>query len=101
VNFPDECRYVLELVGQVYRHDAEARERVLSPEERLRFHQERSGSVMDQLHGWVEAPFAERKTKPNSGLGKAITYLLRHWRPLTLFLRQAGSRWTITSSKGH
>jgi Transposase IS66 family len=32
-----------------------------------------------------------RKTEPNSGLGKAITYLLRHWRPLTLFLRQAGA----------
>jgi len=26
-NFPDECRYVLELLGQVYSHDAEARER--------------------------------------------------------------------------
>jgi hypothetical protein len=24
-------------------------------------------------------------------LGKAIAYLLRHWRPLTLFLRQAGT----------
>jgi Transposase IS66 family len=24
-------------------------------------------------------------------LGKAITYLLRHWQPLTLFLRQAGA----------
>src|SRR5262249_1701922 len=35
--------------------------------------------------------FAERKTEPNSGLGKAITYLLRHWRPLTLFLREAGA----------
>ena len=26
-NFPDECRYVLEMLGQVYGHDAEARER--------------------------------------------------------------------------
>src|SRR5262249_57951905 len=26
-----------------------------------------------------------------SGLGKAITYLLRHWRPLTTFLRVAGA----------
>ena len=79
-NFPDECRYVLEMLGQVYGHDAEARERGLTPEERLRFHQERSGPVMEQLHGWLEAQFAERKTEPNSGLGKAITYLLRHWR---------------------
>jgi hypothetical protein len=46
-------------------------------------HQERSGPVMDQLHRWLEAQFPERKTEPNSGLGKAITYLLRHWRPLT------------------
>jgi hypothetical protein len=23
--------------------------------------------VMEQLHGWLEAQFAERKTEPNSG----------------------------------
>jgi transposase len=90
-NFPDECRYVLELLGQVYGYDAEARERGLAPEQRLRFHQEFSTPVMDQLHGWLEAQLAERKTEPNSGLGKAITYLLRHWRPLTTFLRVAGA----------
>ncbi len=90
-NFPDECRYVLEMLGQVYGHDADARERGLTPDERLRLHQERSVPVMDQLHRWLEAQFAERKTEPNSGLGKAITYLLRHWRPLTLFLRIAGA----------
>jgi hypothetical protein len=79
------------MLGQVYGHDAEARECGLSPSERLQFHQQRSGPVMDQLHRWLEAQFAERRTEPNSGLGKAITYLLRHWRPLTLFLRQAGA----------
>ena len=47
--------------------------------------------MMDQLHRWLETQFAERRTEPNSGLGKAITYLLRHWRPLTLFLRIAGA----------
>jgi transposase len=90
-NFPDQCRYVLEMLGQVYGHDAEARERSLTRDERLQFHQAHSGPVMEQLHHWLEAQFAERKTEPNSGLGKAITYLLRHWRPLTLFLRQAGA----------
>jgi len=79
------------MLGEVYGHDAEARERGLKPEERLQFHQEHSGPVMAKLHGWLEAQFAERKTEPNSGLGKEITYLLRHWRPLTLFLRQAGA----------
>ena len=90
-NFPVECRHVLEQLGQVYGHDAEARERGLAPEERLLLHQQRSGPVMEQLHRWLEAQFAERKVEPNSSLGKAITYLLRHWKALTLFLRQAGA----------
>jgi hypothetical protein len=90
-NFPGECRYVLEMLGQVYGYDAEARAQALTPEQRLQFHQERSGPVMDQLHGWLEAQLAEKRTEPNSGLGKAIMYLLRHWRPLTTFLRVAGA----------
>jgi transposase len=90
-NFPEECRHVLEMLGEVYRYDAEARDGALTPEERLRFHQAHSGPVMEKLHGWLEAQFAERKTEPNSGLGKAITYLLRHWQALTTFLREAGA----------
>ena len=45
---------------------------------------------MTNLHEWMEAQFAERKTEPNSGLGKAITYLLNHWKKLTLFLKHPG-----------
>ena len=90
-NFPEQCRYVLETLGGIWRYDALAREQELSSEERLRFHQEHSGPLMKTLHEWMEAQLAERKTEPNSGLGKAITYLLRHWRPLTLFLREAGA----------
>jgi transposase len=90
-NFPEECRYVLEALGGVYHYDALAREQGLSPEERLRFHQEHSGPLMKGLHAWMEAQLAEHKTEPNSGLGKAISYLLNHWPKLTLFLRQPGA----------
>jgi transposase len=38
-NFPAECRYVLEMLGEVYRNDAAAREQGMSPEGRFRFHQ--------------------------------------------------------------
>ena len=82
---------MLEMLGEVYRYDAEARAGALTVEERLQFHQEHSGPVMEKLHGWLEAQFAERKTEPNSGLGKAITYLLRHWKALTTFLQEVGS----------
>ena len=90
-NFPEECRFVLESFGQVYGYDAEAEERGLQPEERLRFHQEHSLPVMNALRAWLETQFAERKVEPNSGLGSAIAYVLRHWDRLTLFLRQAGA----------
>jgi transposase len=90
-NFPEECRFVLESMGEVYGYDEQARTQGLSAEERLRFHQEHSRPVMDKLHSWCTAQFAERKVEPNSGLGQAISYLLKHWEKLTLFLRQAGA----------
>jgi transposase len=90
-NFPHECQFVLESLRDVYRYDAEAEARGLTPEERLRFHQEHSQPVMSTLHAWFEAQLAEKKVEPNSGLGEAITYALRHWDRLTLFLRQAGA----------
>ena len=46
---------------------------------------------MKELHAWMKAQLAEHKTEPNSGLGKAISYLLKHWAKLTLFLSQPGS----------
>src|SRR5216683_2041933 len=73
-NFPEECRYVLETLRGVYHNDALVRG--WSPQDRLRFHREHSGPLMKQLHGWMEAQLAERKTEPNSGLGKAISYVL-------------------------
>jgi transposase len=90
-SFPEECRYVLETLGAVYHNDTRAREQELSPEDRLQFHQEHSGPLMQGLQEWMEAQFAEHKTEPNSGLGKAISYLLNHWPKLTLFLRQPGA----------
>jgi transposase len=90
-NFPQECRFVLETLREVYRYDAEAEELGLSPEARLRFHQEHSRPVMDALHAWLSAQFEEKRAEPNSGLGEAISYCLKHWERLTLFLRQAGA----------
>jgi hypothetical protein len=90
-NFPAECRYVLEQLGRVYGYEADARERQLTPAERLAFHQQHSAPVMDELQGWLEAQLAQKKTEPHSSLGQAITYLLRHWRGLTAFLREANA----------
>ena len=90
-NFPDECRFVLETLGEVFGYDEQARVRGLSPDERLHFHQEHSGPVMEKLRAWSTAQFDEHRIEPNSGLGQAISYLLKHWEKLTLFLRVKGA----------
>jgi hypothetical protein len=90
-SFPEECQHVLESLARVCRNDALARERDLSPQQRLLFHQTESGPTMEELHVWLVRQLAERRVEPNSGLGKAMTYLLRHWEKLTLFLRVPGA----------
>jgi transposase len=89
--FPQECGHLLEALAVVYRNDAIAQERQLSAEARLRFHQEASQPTMQQLHDWLRRQVEEKLTEPNSALGGAIGYMLRHWEKLTLFLRQAGA----------
>jgi hypothetical protein len=90
-HFPDECRYVLETLREVYRTDALARERALSAEERLRVHQTESGPRMEALAAWMAAQLAARTVEPHSGLGEAIGYMQKHWERLTLFLRVPGA----------
>jgi transposase len=87
-NFPEQCRFVLESLAEIYHNDELTREQGMSPGQRLGFHQARSGPVMEELHAWLTAQLLEKKAEPNSGLGQAISYLLNHWTELTLFLRQ-------------
>jgi hypothetical protein len=75
----------------VDRNDAIARRDQLTPKDRLQFHQEQSEPTMQELHGWLTTQLSQKRTEPNSALGKAVGYVLRHWDRLTLFLRQPGA----------
>jgi transposase len=90
-SFPEECRYVIEALAEVYHHDKIVKEQGLSADLRLQFHQTHSGPVMERLKEWLQRQTQERKVEPNSSLGKAIAYMLKHWEPLTLFLRVPGA----------
>ena len=90
-NFPAECAYILRALGRVYKNDAIARKRKLSDSERLKFHKTTSGPRMEKLHDYLQALIADKKVEPNSSLGEAIGYMLRHWEKLTLFLNKAGA----------
>jgi len=88
-SFPEDCRHVIRSIGAVYHYDQQAKTQGFSPEARLAFHQENSKPVMDDLKAWLDKQLEDKKTEPNSALGKAIQYLRNHWEPLTLFLRVA------------
>ena len=90
-SFPEECRYVLESLRKVFRHDAITRKQEMSPEQRLLFHQAHSAKVMETLESWMNEQLAERKVEPNSSLGGAFSYMLKRWDKLTLFLRKPGA----------
>jgi hypothetical protein len=90
-SFPEQCRTVLETLREVYARDAEAREQNLDAEARLALHQEHSGPLMKGLRKWMQAELDEHRAEPNSPLGEAYRYMLKHWDGLTLFLRVAGA----------
>jgi transposase len=90
-NFPEECKYVLEILRDVYKNDANARRQQMSPEQRLTFHQAESGPLMAGLEKWMQQQLEECHVEPNSGLGEAIGYMRKHWTKLTLFLREPGA----------
>ena len=86
-NFPQECTYVLETLEEVYKNDAVTKQHNMTPDKRLQYHQEKSAPLMDDLQDWLQQQFDDKQVEPNSGLGQAISYMLNHWKELTLFLR--------------
>jgi transposase len=77
-SFPSECGVVLDAIAEVYRVEAETKG--MSAEARLRHHQTNSAPVMSELKEWIERQLKEKKVEPNSGLGQALRYVLKHWQ---------------------
>ena len=46
---------------------------------------------MRELKVWMPAQLDQHRVEPNSGLGQAIGYRLKHGEGLTLFLREEGA----------
>ena len=89
--FPDQVKFAIGLFREVYRNDATAKKQGMSPEERLRYHQEKSGPVMTELNAWMDDHLTMKKVEPNSSLGKAMQYMRNHWEKLTRFLTVPGA----------
>jgi transposase len=89
--FPSQCARVIDAIAKIYKHEAHCKEQKLTPEQRLAYHQEHSGPVMEELKAWMEQQIQERLVEPNSRLGGAFEYLLKRWEALTRFLHVPGA----------
>jgi transposase len=89
--FPAECEYILEVFKKVYHYDEQAKKMKLGAEKRLAYHRQHSEPLMEEFHQWLSSQFTEKNVEPNSSLGEAISYILKHWKALTLFLRVPGA----------
>ena len=90
-HFPSECAYVLEQISIVYQNDAHAKDKHMNDIQRLRYHQTHSGPVMNKLKSWLQKQFDDKLVEENNSLGKAIRYTLKHWEPLSQFLKTEGA----------
>ncbi len=87
-HFPDPCRQILDLIGQLYAVEGE----VPTPSEpadraaalglRHGLRQQRSRPLVRAIQDWALA----QRPLPESSLGKAVSYMLGLWKGLTLFL---------------
>jgi len=74
------CTQVLDMIGELYAVEREARDG--PPDERARLRRERSADIVRRIHGWA----LEQRALPESPLGKAIGYLGAMWEGLQRFL---------------
>ena len=88
-SFPREVEFVLKTLEKVYENDAYTKENNMDPEQRLKYHQNNSAKLMEDLKIWLTSQLEDKKIEPNSTLGQAISYMLKHFKGMTLFLHVA------------
>jgi hypothetical protein len=89
-NWTEKCEFILTHIREIYKIDAKSKKKQLSQAERLKLHQDQSQIHVDEIHQWMKSQIDEKKVEPNSNLGKAIRYGLKHWEKLTAFMRIEG-----------
>ncbi len=90
-SFPNECTHLIEVLAEVYHNDTHTKKMPMTPEKRLIYHKEHSGPLMAELRSWLDKQIDDHLVEPNSGLGKAVQYMIKHWPELTRFLEVPGA----------
>ena len=85
---PEECGYFLKEMKCIYQ--VEGKWKNYCSRKRLRMHKEHSSKHVKNIYSKIEALYRNKEVEPNSELGKAMNYWIRHRKGLTMFLRVKG-----------
>lgn len=89
-SFPSSCAYALKEWKQVYHTDKIAKQKKLTPDERLLLHQKVSQPALERLKIWCENRLNNKEVEPAGHLGGAMQYYINQYEALTLFFRKPG-----------
>ena len=87
---------VLQLYGQIWVNDDHCKAQALNDSERRDYHEEHSQPVMLQIRQLCENQLTSEQDeqsaiKPNSNMGKAMRYFIKHFDGLSAFYRISGT----------
>jgi transposase len=85
---PEMVVFALECYEPVWANESHCKRKTLDSAQRLAYHREHSLPHMLKLKGWCEEQLSESgAVEPNSNLGKAMAYVVRHFDGLSAFCR--------------
>lgn len=88
---PDEVVYALELYQHAWVNEAHCVDNALSPEQRTDYHKAHSLPHLQTLLAWCHERLDSDAVEPNSNLGKAMQYFIRHFDGLSAFCHVLGA----------
>ncbi|MBL4868578.1 MAG: transposase [Pseudomonadales bacterium] len=91
VHHPHKVGLILDLYGQIWRHDHECEDLGLDEGQRLAYHKEHSLPVLEKLGAECTSTLALPECEEHSGFGKACKYFLKHDEGLTQFCKVSGA----------
>lgn len=90
--FPKEVQWVLDQYKLIWVNDTETKDKGMSGEARLEYHEKHSLPVMAKIRAWGKKKLEDDSVEENSGLGKAIRYFEKHYEGLTQFCTCVGAK---------
>ncbi|MCP4762113.1 MAG: transposase [archaeon] len=89
--YPKICNRVICEIAEIYKNEGYCKTNKFSKKKRFEYHQKHSKRVIERLYAYLQGQIDKKKVEPNSSIGKAILYMLRHKEELTQFLKIPGA----------